>query len=226
MVEENDRRVAENKAIYERVLGLIRNSGLKDTETVRKPGRGYGHKTVEASWVQSIRAQIPMVHNWQECLRLFETWKQENTEWRRKLDAEAATEKRKKEAEEAKIGAEITRRELLARYGLGPEADLSDCMYAILAKNKYLHLAHYLQKNRGDWSDGYDYAETGLNGFVLESSTDREIEANIRGLIENWDGDGRCFRDCEWNYDVLFGMVEDTTLMADYTKVREATGWD
>lgn len=226
LVEENQRRIANNKAIYERIMGLIRNSGLKESIRVKKTGRGIGYNTVEAPWVSSIRTLIPMADNWASCLQMFESWKRENAEWRRKLDAEAAAEKRKKDAEEAKIAAEVTRRELLSRYGLGPEADLSDCLDAILGKNKYLRLAHYLQKNRGDWSDGYDYAETGLSGFEVETPTDREIEANISGLIENWDGDGRCFRDCEWSYGAIFGLVEDPQLMADYTKVYEAIGWD
>lgn len=86
----------------------------------------------------------------------------------------------------------------------------------ILSKNKYLHLAHYLQKNRGDWSDGYSYAETGLENFSIESDTDQKIYDEIKELIDDWDFDGRCFRDCNWNYSVLFGMVDDKDLMTDY----------
>ena len=102
-----------------------------------------------------------------------------------------------------------------------PESDKQEILDAILEKNKYLRLAHYLRMNRGDWTDGYDYAETGLSGFVVETEVDSEIEKDITHHINNWDGDGRIFRDCEYNYNVIFGMVEDEQLMKDYNSVYE-----
>jgi hypothetical protein len=77
----------------------------------------------------------------------------------------------------------------------------------VLKKNKYLRLAYYLEKNRNDWNDGYDFAETGLDGFTIENGTDQEIYDEIQGLIDNWNNDGRVFRDCTWNYSVLYQLV-------------------
>ena len=51
-----------------------------------------------------------------------------------------------------------------------------DILDVILEKDKYLRLAHYLLKNREDWNDGYSYAESGLNGFDVETETDKLIE--------------------------------------------------
>lgn len=99
---------------------------------------------------------------------------------------------------------------------------------AILSKDKYLHLAYWLERNRGDWNDGYDYAETGLNGFTVEEGNvvDQEIEKCIQECIDSAeDGvDGRIFRDCEYNYGVLYAMVKDQTLLDDLQKVREWMG--
>jgi hypothetical protein len=90
---------------------------------------------------------------------------------------------------------------------------------AILRKNKYLYLAHYLSLNRGDWNDGYSYADTGLNGFTVETDEDKEIYADVCSYFEDF-SDGRVFRDSVWNYTRLFSMVS-TDLMDDYNKVNE-----
>lgn len=101
---------------------------------------------------------------------------------------------------------------------------------AILSKDKYLHLAYWLERNRGDWNDGYGYAETGLNGFTVEDGNvvDQEIEKCIQECIDSAeDGvDGRIFRDCEYNYGVLYGMVQDQTLLDDLEKVKSWMGDD
>ena len=101
---------------------------------------------------------------------------------------------------------------------------------AILSKDKYLHLAYWLERNRGDWSDGYGYAETGLNGFTVEDGNvvDQEIYDCIQECIDSGeDGiDGRIFRDCEYSYGVLYGMVQDQTLLEDLEKVKSWMGDD
>jgi len=85
---------------------------------------------------------------------------------------------------------------------------------ATLLKNKYLRLAYYLNKNRNDWSDGHSYAESGLSGFAVEKQIDSDIYNDISSYIDDgWDGDGRVFRDCKYNYTVLYGMVEDKSLV-------------
>lgn len=106
---------------------------------------------------------------------------------------------------------------LAVKYGTAVEAD--EILDAILLKNKYLALGHYLLKNREDWTEGYNYAEQGLAFFNVASEEDAKIHSEITALIENWDGDGRVFRDCEYNYDRLFSIARDAPLIADYSKV-------
>lgn len=131
-------------------------------------------------------------------------------------------EKQKKEDEVKRKESERELAFLLSKYGLQITYDWDNLLSAILSKNKYLNLAYYLRKNRGDWNDGYSYAKNGLDDFDIETSTDKEIYDCINHIITEYeDVDGRYFRDCEWNYDVLFGMVkeQDPELYADYEKV-------
>lgn len=111
--------------------------------------------------------------------------------------------------------------QLQVKYNLEPITNFEDVLDVILDKNKYLHLAYWLERNRGDWNDGSHYAECGLNGFVVETDTDQQIHDNIQYHIDDWCGDGRVFRDCEWNYSVLYGMVEDEELMKDFETVQK-----
>ena len=109
---------------------------------------------------------------------------------------------------------------LCVKYDLDAEAEDCDIREAILSKDKYLHLAYWLERNRGDWNDGYSFAETGLSGFHAETAEDNDIVADISSYIEDWDGDGRVFRDCEYNYGVLYGMA-DEALMKDLQTLQE-----
>ena len=60
-----------------------------------------------------------------------------------------------------------------------------------------------------------------MNGFTVETETDQEIQDELQGLIDNWDGDGRVFRDCKWNYSTLYAMVTDehSELQAQLTQL-------
>ena len=103
---------------------------------------------------------------------------------------------------------------------------IKEVLYEILedtlTKDKYLNLAYMLECNRNDWNDGPDFAERGLNGFNIETKQDQEIYDEISHHISDWDGDGRVFRDCDWNYSRIYEMVKDVNLI---NKVRRASGY-
>ena len=94
---------------------------------------------------------------------------------------------------------------------------LEEVMENALAKDKYLRLAYALECNRNDWNDGPNFAEGGLNSFEVVTKQDEEIYTEISGRIEDWDGDGRVFRDCKWNYSALYELVEDSELIKQVT---------
>lgn len=136
----------------------------------------------------------------------------------REKEKEKLKEKAKKEKEHsfALIRAKYTPDNALSDY-----EDIRD---KILSKDKYLALAYWLEKNRNDWNDGYNYAQKGIDSFVVENKEDEEIQKNIIDLIESGrndgDIDGRVFRDCEFNYNFLYSKVEKE-LLNDLKKLGE-----
>ena len=58
------------------------------------------------------------------------------------------------------------------------------------------------------------------DGFIVESDEDGLIAADIQNCINNWDGDGRTFRDTKYNYDYCFSLVKDEQLYKDYQLVK------
>jgi hypothetical protein len=195
-------------------------AGIPEKVSVRKPRsrRPWDTISVDSEWAITLGSHIPVYDDWPRLESQYKTWLRECDEWRAKLDAEVRAQKQAKEAHEKEIEREVVRREMVARHGLPEVTTLHDVRWVLLNKNKYLRLAHFLEANRGDWSEGCDYAETGLNGFTVETDEDREIQKEISALCSDWDGDGRCFRDCKWNYGALYQKVPPE-LLADYQKV-------
>ena len=109
---------------------------------------------------------------------------------------------------------------IIARYSFDNATTAKDALEEILNQNKYLRLAHYLEMNRNDWNDGCSYAVAGLTGFNPETAEDNAILAEINNLCADFDGDGRVFRDCTYNYGVLFSMVPQQ-LLRDYSDLKE-----
>ena len=139
------------------------------------------------------------------------------------VKAEKTKEEEKEKVKEKEKKAADALRELAVfqvRHELPSTSSWDDILDTILSKDKYLRLAHFLYKNRSDWNEGCHYAECGIRGFKTDSEEDQDIVSNISDHIQNWDGDGRIFRDCEWNYDRLFGKV-DNKLLNDYNIARE-----
>ena len=86
-------------------------------------------------------------------------------------------------------------------------------------------MAYYLEKNRNDWNDGCTYAEIGLRNFNIENELDQKIYDDIIHYIYNWGDymDGRCFRDCKYNYSELYDIVaeQDPDLYKDFQVIIE-----
>ncbi len=117
---------------------------------------------------------------------------------------------------------------LLAKYDLDLDCDWNDLLEELINKNKYLYLSYYLEKNRNDWNDGCTYAEIGLINFNIENELDQKIYDDIIHYIYNWGDymDGRCFRDCKYNYSELYGIVaeQEPDLYKDFQVIMENIG--
>lgn len=125
-------------------------------------------------------------------------------------DLEASNKKREETEKSDKL-------KKLAKLAVSYDCDVSfeSVLAALLSKDKYLRLAHYLLLNRENWTEGPSLADTGLNSFEIETSEDQEIHNELLKLIVEWEGDGRVFRDCHFNYDFLFSKA-DSAIREDY----------
>jgi hypothetical protein len=120
---------------------------------------------------------------------------------------------------------------LVDKYKLtfdSPIPPVNEVITQLARKDKYLYLARYMAKNRGDWSDGPSYAEQGLDFFASQKGDDERLDSAIYSevseAISDWGGDGRVFRDLQnYNYDVIFGITQEKNkeLYDDYCKLVE-----
>lgn len=221
--EANIPLIEENIKLREKIKIFMKNIGMPEsyTEWYYKSSRSRqkDYKTIIAGWVQDMGKVIKIDDDWVSEQNRYEDYKKMVEEYRSKKTAEA---KAKKDAEEAELKKQEGLKKLgiiLAKYSLPASCTWEHVLNVILSKDKYLSLAHFLSLNRGDWNDGSNYAEQGISDFVIENEKDQEIANEINGLISNWDNDGRVFRDCKWNYDILFAMV-NPVLLEDYNTVN------
>ena len=222
--DENKPAYENNLKVYSAIMNILKNAGIKEQYFDYPSSKARQKKWIDYHWKSEIRSQISTIDYFENTVEnVYKRKIKEIEEWEKKIEQEniqkqRELEKQQKDIEKKKVIAVMT-----VKYNLDIMSEAEDILYGLLNKNKYLHLAHYLEKNRGDWSDGYDYAEMGLSQFEIENSLDQKIYNNINNCIENWCCDGRVFRDCEYSYDILFDMVskQDNELYNDYCKVKE-----
>lgn len=221
--ETNLPAIENNIRLRDSISLLMVNAGIPESYTEYGWNARRTKRTEEkklSGWYKDLQRLCICVDRIADSEKYYADYLKKISEYKTKKDSEEAAKKAELEKIEA---AKINAKELavaLVKYDLPAVATWDDVLDAILKKNKYLRLAHYLLKNRNDWNDGPDYARTGIDGFKVETDTDKEIADEISGLISDWDGDGRCFRDCDWNYDRIFGLVNDENLMKEYEEVK------
>ena len=223
--EENEAIVKHNTIVQDKIKQLMEKIGVKETySTYEYKTSRSKTKSWESHWA-GYRADLtrvaPTYNEYsgyeQNVKRLKDTLETEYSK------AKQAIQKAEREEQAKKTVAENVHKLALLRAKYTPEdamASANDILLTILGKDKYLHLAHFLEANRGDWSDGYWYAKQGLKGFTIETPEDEEIHNCIHAITLYEDVDGRYFRDCEYSYDVLFGKADDV-LYKDYLIVTE-----
>ncbi len=222
---ESDIVSKHNKVIHDKIrqimdkIGVTEHYKVYDYETTRSKTKKWIGK--RAGFIEDVQRVAPTYNeysNHEDKVRQLKVLLE--TEYAKAKDVIVKVER--EEASKKKAVEDVHKLALLrAKYT--PDNAMSgkwDILHAILAKDKYLNLAHYLEANRNDWNDGYDSAERGLQGFTIDNNEDQEIYDCIYKIMQYEDTDGRYFRDCEYNYGVLFGKV-DAALYKDYEIVKE-----
>jgi len=103
--------------------------------------------------------------------------------------------------------------EMVSKYFLKDSVDWKEILFVIISKDVNLNMADEMLMTRNDFSNGVKGIRN-VAGDILDSN----IQEAVLETCENWDGDGRTFRDCEYSYDYFFGLV-DKDLLEDYQKV-------
>lgn len=225
--EENDIVSKHNKIIHEKITQIMKRLGVADSyqqqeyKSTRSSTKVW--KSYNAGYYGDLGRVAPIYNEYSnyadKVKQLRTTLEQEYAK------AKQSIEKLEREEAAKKKAAEDTHKLALLRAKYTPDnaySDVSTILDGLLSKDKYLKLAHYLELNRGDWNDGYWYAERGLNGFTIDTPEDQEIYDCIYKITQYEDVDGRYFRDCEYSYGVLFGKV-DEALFKDYEIVKGMT---
>lgn len=215
VINQNKEIQAHNQTIAAKVNSIMKELGVPDTYYTKEYKSPRSTKLTEVKHSAGYLGVPP-----QPSVNVVSKRKELQAEYDKRICGIQEAQ-RKLEQEEAKHKAEQDLMLLRAKYT--PDDSGSDkyaVLNVILSKNKYLYLAHYLEMNRNDWNDGYDYAERGLAGFTVETPEDEEIYKEIRSLIDDSDyTDGRIFRDCNYSYSHLYGLVEDEQLIKDHRKI-------
>jgi len=228
--EDNIPALEHNKKIEEKIKLMMEIVGIKPTyrtyfyKTSRSKTKR--EKTNIAGYISDIKRVIPLDDKYEYFLNLIKKKKERITEIR----TEMLKKFNKKELEERKKLNEIKKTKLLINLALkyGIDIDITEEIEPniikdfLLEKDKYLKLAYALEKNRSDWTDGYSIVKYALKEFNIENEIDKEIFDEINSVIdENWDYDGRIFRDINYSYNTLYDLVENKELLKDFETLTE-----
>jgi hypothetical protein len=219
-----------NKAVEQKITALMKEVGMPDgwSEVDRK-SRARFPKQIHhsAGYISDLMREVRTDDGFAYATSTYERLKASYTQYAEcaKLEAEQKrTEaERQRNAEESKRRADMELAAILVRYGLDVMATWRDVVDELRTKDKYLDLAIAGQRVRADWSEGPGEVEDALGRFAVQNARDQEIYDDLSRHLEDFE-DGRCFRDTEWSYGALFGLVEDKQLLNDCQLAEQRAG--
>lgn len=219
--EKNAAALEANQAVRERINELMAEVGIPTTKRVRDGNRmRYGvpkMKTVDAGYIEDIRAAAPITDGFNDCKLAYERLKPiydkfaEDAEKEAEVASQAA--ERETEREKAERRANIKLAKIIIRYDLPEDISWNDCLDELRRRDQRLDLAVAMSQTRGDWSDGFWRVSDALGRFKIETDEDKDIVNDVVSCMN--DDDGRVFRDTTWNYGRLFESAADSQLSQD-----------
>lgn len=167
-----------------------------------------------AGYITDLAREVKVSDGFEHATRSYEELLRRYTEFKERADREAEEARRKKEreAEDAKQArlANVELAELILRWGLPRESTWCEVLESLRDKHQRANLAVAMMNVRGDWNDGPDEVSSAMDRFTIETTEDKDIANSVlSNLGDGWDGDGRCFRDCAWNYDRLMASLPE-----------------
>jgi hypothetical protein len=224
--EANLPAMENNKALKAKLFSLMDQIGIpKSIKEVNYTKKGYfkGSEWVNAGWVNSFDS-IAESDGWEHYQTLRADKLAQLSEWLMKqraakveADRKAAEEEAKKRREREEVAGLVR---LQVKYGVALEGTSDDVLKAILARCKYLRLAHAMLADRKDSYGGPICTNAALLNFTTETEEDRDIFKEVNFVVTTaWVPNGSCLGSCTYNYDWLFDNKVDKELLKDYRAV-------
>jgi hypothetical protein len=218
--ERNAAAITHNLEQQKIVAEFLSKLGLTGYSEVDRKSRSRWPKTIhhDAGYIADLRRAYKRVDGYEGAIYSYNSRKADLERRATELEIETRAKARKLEAESKARESLIELGKLCAKHQV--ECASWDEMLAFLrGKDRYLNLAVGGQMLRNDWSESPWAARGALREFVPQNDIDSAIVAEWESLLDDFD-DGRCFRDCEYNYGVLVDMA-DSDLAADVRKAMD-----
>lgn len=227
--KHNDVILENNRKIVASITELMNFYGIPKTYRVLdSKSRARFPKSIEktSGWVVDLQMHVKTDDGRNNVIKKIKGFEETINTIRAQIVENEKKLKEEKQKELDEMAAEENRQvfliQMIKKYDLAPNTSASNLFDFFMKSNKYLALARSLEKNRLDWSDGYEYAQDGLDKFcvLVENEMDDRIIKNIQNAIDDWDGDGRVFRDIDWSYGTLYDYVQThwPSLYKDYSE--------
>lgn len=224
--EKNKPALEANRTVRDRITALMEDVGMPKTRRVRDGNRTrYGvpkMKTVDAGYLEDFKAHVPISDGFERAELRYNELKAAYDKFAEEAEAEA--EKAKEEAEriaerdreERRNNIELAK--IVIRYELPEDSTWGDVIVELRKRDQRMDLAVAMQQTRGDWSEGFWRVSDALSRFKIQTDEDKDIANDVVSHLNGDHHDGRVFRDCRWNYGVLFAEAEDQQLSDDIRK--------
>lgn len=216
---EINKYIIYNLKMIMSTIGIAESYRVRDTKS-RARFPKYINK--ESGIISDIREFIKVNDNYEYAMNEYERKSKILYRYSSEVIERENNKKIEKEKENKKIREQKEFLKLCIKYDAPDDADKQELYEIIIDKDKKLRLAMAMLSVRQDWNDGCGPVEYALGQYKIEDDIDNEIYDCVSEMINifNDDRDGRYFRDCKYNYDVLFAMV-DGELYNDAMKVKE-----
>lgn len=222
--EDNKELIEINKGLREKVSLLMQHIGIPSNysksyfKTARS--RNLTRETVASGWYTDMKRECATVDSYDSHIRSIDSALNTLESKCKEACLELDKQERQKIKESNNKNKVMALAKLQLKYHLDDDATFEDVRSFLRGKCKYLNLAVAMSDTRGDWSDGFYRVEDAIQDFVVETEVDQKIVDDVSNYLDGEHSDGRVFRDCEYNYDVLFTLV-DEDLKQDYNVVSK-----
>lgn len=219
----NVQAIEHNREIRAKVGTMMQLLGIADSRSVvdsKSRARNKPMISQRAGYLTDLDHYIPLVDGSSAAYHAIKTRRETIKRWVEQKTAEIRKAEDEKKADVKQKESLKFLARLAERYEC--EIDEDDILETILERSKYLALGHAMLRTRNDYSNGIDSIKYAVGAFSgSPGTTDDAIYHSVTSACRRWDGDGRTFRDCEWDMYAVMSEEPDQQLYQDYMSLTE-----